>query len=78
MLEVGCATGKATRPLAARGLRVTCVELGPALAERARASLAHLSGVEVVQAAFEQWEPPAAARFDLVAAATSGTGSIPA
>jgi ubiquinone/menaquinone biosynthesis C-methylase UbiE len=29
VLEVGCATGKATRPLAERGLRLTCVELGP-------------------------------------------------
>jgi len=71
VLEVGCATGKATRSLAERGFRVTCVELGPALAERARASLARFSGVEVVQAAFEEWEPPAGARFDLVAAATS-------
>ena len=71
VLEVGCATGKATRPLAGRGLRVTCVELGPRLAERARSALAGCSGVEVVQAAFEEWEPPAGERFDLVAAATS-------
>jgi 16S rRNA A1518/A1519 N6-dimethyltransferase RsmA/KsgA/DIM1 with predicted DNA glycosylase/AP lyase activity len=38
VLEVGCATGKATRPLAERGFRVTCVELGPRLAEQARAA----------------------------------------
>ena len=36
VLEVGCGTGKATRPLAARGFRVTCVELGPELARSAR------------------------------------------
>ncbi|HYX84607.1 MAG TPA: methyltransferase domain-containing protein, partial [Gaiellales bacterium] len=28
VLEVGCGTGIATRPLVDRGLRVTCVELG--------------------------------------------------
>jgi SAM-dependent methyltransferase len=66
VLEVGCASGKATRPLAARGLRVTCVELGPQLAAKAR-----LLGVEVVEGAFEEWRPPAGVRFDLVAAATS-------
>jgi len=66
VLEVGCATGKATRALAERGLRVTCVELGPRLASEARSL-----GVEVVEGAFEEWEPPAGTRFDLVAAATS-------
>ena len=71
VLEVGCATGKATRPLAERGLRVTCVELGPKLAERAREALAPYRDVEVVQAAFEEWRPPDGCRFDLVAAATS-------
>lgn len=71
VLEAGCATGKATRPLVERGLRVTCVELGPRLADRAAAALAGYRTVEVVQAAFEEWEPPAGRRFDLVAAATS-------
>jgi len=70
-LEIGCATGKATRPLAERGLRVTCIELGPQLAERARAALSGFDGVEVVEGAFEEWRPPADERFDLVAAATS-------
>jgi len=72
VLEVGCATGKATRPLVARGLRVTCVELGPRLAAKARSL-----GVEVVEGAFEAWQPPPGTRFELVAAATSGTGLIP-
>jgi protein-L-isoaspartate O-methyltransferase len=70
-LEIGCASGKATRPLAARGLRVTCIELGAALAARARHNLAAFPDVEVVQSAFETWEPPVGVRFDLVAAATS-------
>src|ERR1700749_200097 len=52
LIEVGCATGKATRPLARRGFRSTCVELGPALAAVARRNLAGF-GVVVVQAPFE-------------------------
>jgi hypothetical protein len=31
LLEVGCATGKATLPLARRGLRITCLEIGEGL-----------------------------------------------
>jgi SAM-dependent methyltransferase len=68
LLEVGCATGKATRPLARRGFRITCVELGTELAETARVKLAGL-GVEVIQGAFEQWEPAEPA--SLVYAATA-------
>jgi SAM-dependent methyltransferase len=71
VLEAGCATGKATRQLAERGLRVTCVEVGERLAEQARLGLAGYSDVEVVHAAFEEWEPSPGTRFDLVAAATS-------
>src|SRR6202012_3935668 len=51
LLEVGCATGKATRPLARRGFRITCVELGAELAAVARQNLTGFE-VEVVQAAF--------------------------
>ena len=40
LIEVGCATGKATRPLARRGFRITCVELGTELAAAARQNLA--------------------------------------
>jgi SAM-dependent methyltransferase len=69
LLEVGCATGKATRPLLARGFAVVCVELGAQLAERARQ---HLEGlpVEIHVEPFETWrgEPGA---FDLVYAATA-------
>ena len=42
LLEIGCATGKATRPLLERGFSVVCVELGAQLAQRARANLARL------------------------------------
>ena len=70
VLEVGCATGKATLPLARRGFRITCVELGADLARVARVNLAGL-GAEVVEGAFEDWRPPADVRFGLVFAATA-------
>ena len=44
LLEIGCATGKATRPFLERGFPVVCVELGAQLAERARRNLAGLPG----------------------------------
>jgi protein-L-isoaspartate O-methyltransferase len=36
LLEIGCATGKATRFLLERGASIVCVEMGAQLAERAR------------------------------------------
>jgi SAM-dependent methyltransferase len=68
LLEVGCATGKATRPLARRGFRITCVELGAELAAVARVNLAGF-GVEVIQRPFEEWPPDEPA--SLVYAATA-------
>jgi len=58
-LEIGCGTGQATLPLAARGLAITAVELGPALADRARARVQPFRTVEVVTSAFEDWREPA-------------------
>jgi len=68
LLEVGCATGKATLPLARRGFRITCVELGAKLAAVARRNLAGWP-VEVVQGRFEDWRPEEPA--SLVFAATA-------
>ncbi len=48
VLEVGAGPGKATLPLVRRGLRITALEPGPALAARARANLADFP-VEVVE-----------------------------
>jgi SAM-dependent methyltransferase len=70
VLEVGCASGKATLPLARRGFRITAIELGPELAAAARANLRSFSKVEVVTAAFEDWESTGEP-YDLVVAATS-------
>ena len=71
LLEIGCASGKATLPLARRGFRITCVEIGPALAAAARTNLANFPDVDVVEGAFETWDPPGGARFDLVFAAAA-------
>jgi SAM-dependent methyltransferase len=70
LLEVGCATGKATLPLARRGFRVTCVEPGPDLAAAARRNLSGLPA-RVTQARFEDWRPRPGERFGLVFAATA-------
>jgi SAM-dependent methyltransferase len=71
LLEIGCATGKATIPLARRGFRITCVELGPALAAEARSNLAAFGDVTVETANFETWAPPRPTAFGLVFAATA-------
>jgi SAM-dependent methyltransferase len=70
VVEIGCGTGKATLPLAGRGLRVTCVELGPSLAAVARRRLALFPGVEILNADFETWRP-ARADYDAVVAFTA-------
>jgi SAM-dependent methyltransferase len=71
LLEVGCATGKATLPLARRGLRITALEIGSGLAAAAARNLAAFPAVEVVNADFETWQPPPGDPFDLVFAATA-------
>jgi SAM-dependent methyltransferase len=68
LLEVGCGTGKATRPLADRNFALTCVEIGTALASAARRSLAGRD-VRVIEASFDDWEPDDV--YALVFAATA-------
>lgn len=67
VLEVGCGTGQATRPMVERGWSVTAVELSPELANVARRNLPQ---ADVVTGSFEEWPLPAEP-FDLVIAATS-------
>jgi SAM-dependent methyltransferase len=69
LLEVGCATGKATLPLARLGFPITCLEPGPALAARAREVLGGFD-VGIVESRFEDWPPPAE-KFAMVYAATA-------
>ena len=70
ILEIGCGTGQATLPLAGRGYRITCVELGAELAALARRNLAAYPAVVVRVGAFET-EPLPDAAYDLVISATA-------
>jgi SAM-dependent methyltransferase len=70
VLEVGCGTGQATRPLAGRGCRITAVEAGPHMAAVARRNLAGFAEVDVVTGEFERWQLPAEP-FDAVVSATA-------
>ena len=70
ILEIGPGTGQATRPMAARGYRITAVELGAEMAAAARRHLAGVGDVQIHTAAFEGWPLPADP-FDLVMAATA-------
>jgi SAM-dependent methyltransferase len=70
VLEIGPGTGQLTTSLAERGLCVLGVELGPTLAEVARANTARDEGVSIVTGSFETWDP-GDDRFDAVVAATS-------
>jgi protein-L-isoaspartate O-methyltransferase len=72
LFEIGCATGKATRPVLELGFSVVCVEMGARLAERARGNLAGFP-VEIHVVPFEAWESDPEA-FDLVYAATAWHG----
>jgi SAM-dependent methyltransferase len=67
VLEIGCGTGKATSDLVARGLDVTCVELGGDLAAVARRNVPE---AEIITADFETWEPERG-EFDAVVAFTA-------
>ena len=66
VLEIGCGTGQATLPLARRGCRVTCVEMGENMARIARSKFEPFPDVRVVNACFEEWRPDRA--FDMVLA----------
>jgi SAM-dependent methyltransferase len=69
VLEIGPGTGQLTVDLAARGLDVTAVELGPALAGVARRNLAAFPNARVVVGDFEEYDVPEP--LDAVVAATA-------
>lgn len=69
VLEIGCATGKATRPMVERGFSVVGLEPGEDLAQQARENLNGLP-VSVHVSRFEDWSG-APESFDLVYAATA-------
>jgi len=67
VLEIGPGTGQATVPLGERGLAVTAIEPGAALAAIARRRLAGLPNARVVTSTFEAWQPEGCP-FDAVVA----------
>ncbi|MEU2334382.1 class I SAM-dependent methyltransferase [Streptomyces sp. NPDC006654] len=69
-LEIAPGTGQLTVDLAGSGCAITAVEIGPRMAAVARRRLAAFADVEVVVAAFEEWEPPAEP-FDAAVCATA-------
>jgi SAM-dependent methyltransferase len=70
VLEVGCGTGQATRPLAELTGTVTAVEPGDGMAELARRHLADLGNVNIECSTFDAWDDRRR-RFDAVVAASS-------
>lgn len=69
ILEVGCGTGQATWAFARRGFSILCIELGPQMAEIAKAKLRDYPKVEIQISSFEDWELQEDA-FDLVVGAS--------
>ena len=57
-LEVGAGTGRATRPLALRGLAVTALEPSSAMARLARQNTGDIAAVRVEESSFEDWPLP--------------------
>lgn len=70
VLEIGCGTGQATRPLAQLGCAVTAIEPGAEMADLARQRLAHFTNVAIETSTFETWDSHDR-RFDLIVAASS-------
>jgi SAM-dependent methyltransferase len=70
ILEIGCGTGQATLPLAQRGYRMLCIELGANLAALARRNVAAYPLVNIQTETFEAWQLEAEA-FDLAFSATA-------
>ena len=69
ILEVGCGTGKATRPFAKCGYELVCLDIGADLIAVAKERLEGFPNVSFVEKAFEEWESDE--KFDLVISATA-------
>ncbi|MGF7030734.1 trans-aconitate methyltransferase [Paenibacillus mucilaginosus] len=71
ILEIGCGTGQATGGLVESGFdRITCIELGEKLDATVREKFRHSPNVQVVHAAFEEWQA-GITRYDLAVSATA-------
>lgn len=70
VLEIGCGTGQATRPLAQLGCNVAAIEPGVEMADIAQQRMACSSNVAIETSTFEAWDAQDR-RFDLIVAASS-------
>ncbi|HKX33071.1 MAG TPA: class I SAM-dependent methyltransferase [Blastocatellia bacterium] len=70
ILEIGCGPGQATISFAGLGYRMTCLDLGPALLDRAAERCRAYPNVQFHLSAFEDW-PEEPKTFDLAIAATA-------
>lgn len=70
ILEVGCGTGQATLPFAARGYAMLCLDIGAKLAAIAAQRCAPYPQVSFEIIPFEEWQPEGRA-FDLLISATA-------
>ncbi len=70
ILEVGCGTGQATLPFAARGYAMLCLEPGHNLAATLAHHVAPFPRIAIEEVTFEDW-PVETEAFDLVMAAQS-------
>jgi SAM-dependent methyltransferase len=68
VVEIGSGTGIATLPMARRGLVLTCLEPGRAMAAIAQAKLAPFPTITYIPSRFEDWDPPRASARAVVAA----------
>ena len=69
ILEVGCGTGKASRPFAERGYELVCLDIGADLLAVASERLKQFPNVSFVEQAFEEWESDG--KFDMIISATA-------
>ena len=69
ILEIGCGTGKATRPFAEREYELVCLDIGADLIAVAKEKLETFPNVSFVEQAFEKWESDR--EFDLIISATA-------
>jgi SAM-dependent methyltransferase len=70
VLEVGCGTGQATRPLAGLGCSITALEPGSDMAALASKNLAVCSNVDIEVSRFEDWDDEGRTFDGIVAAAS--------
>lgn len=69
ILEIGCGTGKATRPFAERGYELVCLDIGADLIAVAQEKLKTFPNVLFVREAFEEWKSDE--KIDLIISATA-------